>query len=427
MITSTYVPPRVAPEALQVEVGAEEARCYEEAEACREAETYREDASEACQEDASASTDSFDSGLDTRSDTAPAPSLARGRAEQLLATRAEDAVQIYRRYVAPECRRPVHLPTDIKRRIVESICSEDGAVPADCFDEAQEAVVASLEAEYFPDFLTSQFHAKHQVDVLTSGRVSLTDILYNDTALSILTEFLEGRGQRLVIEFWLAATNFSQAQGPAADRQADAMVLYDRFLSMQAPCPLGLPTSVRLQVEDGICSAAGPQPSCFQPALQLVAAYLEAAHLQPFLQSALYSNYVKELIATIQASPSTVSAGLSPSSCRTESDTRSSCSSERSSERPRPSNTLLAASSATVRHSATFDCGDLQDPDSLWRRRPVRDKVGRVNSFGRFQPGLDLAPQMSRAEVGAYCCSILLVMVQQCWYWCWCNSAGAGA
>ena len=67
-----------------------------------------------------------------------------------------------------------------------------------------------LETEYFPDFLKSEFHAKHQVDVLTGGQVHLTDILYNDTALSHFMEFLESEEKRPLIEFWLAATNFNQ-------------------------------------------------------------------------------------------------------------------------------------------------------------------------------------------------------------------------
>ena len=143
-------------------------------------------------------------------------------------------MKIYRRYIAPECQRPVHLDTEIKRRIVESICTEQGHVAADCFDEAQKVVVEMLETEYFPDFLTSQFHAKHQVDVLTSGQVLLADILYNDTALFHFMEFLEGHGQRVVMEFWLAAMNFSQANSRGATEcQNDAMVLYDKFLSMQ--------------------------------------------------------------------------------------------------------------------------------------------------------------------------------------------------
>ena len=35
---------------------------------------------------------------------------------------------------------------------------------------------------YFQSFLRSEFHCKYQIDILTSGRVYLADILYNDSA-----------------------------------------------------------------------------------------------------------------------------------------------------------------------------------------------------------------------------------------------------
>ena len=89
-------------------------------------------------------------------------------------------------------------------------CVSIRQVAPDCFDNAQEKVVEILESEYFPDFLKSEFHAKHLVDVLTGGQVYLTDILYNDTALSHFMEFLESENKRPLIEFWLAATNFNQ-------------------------------------------------------------------------------------------------------------------------------------------------------------------------------------------------------------------------
>ena len=214
------------------------------------ADLKREPRSETGPEFASSASSSVQSPASLSSPPSYEGQEAQGRAEELLQTRAEDAVslklrfschqpndfqvKIYRRYIAPECQRPVHLDTEIKRRIVESICTEQGHVAADCFDEAQQVVVEMLETEYFPDFLTSQFHAKHQVDVLTSGQVLLADVLYNDTALFHFMEFLEGHGQRVVMEFWLAATNFSQAATRGATEcQNDAMVLYDKFLSMQ--------------------------------------------------------------------------------------------------------------------------------------------------------------------------------------------------
>ena len=41
---------------------------------------------------------------------------------------------------------------------------------------------------YFPAFLTSSFYCKHQIDVLTSGKVFLSDILYNQNAMFYFME-----------------------------------------------------------------------------------------------------------------------------------------------------------------------------------------------------------------------------------------------
>jgi len=347
------------------------------------------------------------------------PEKEVSRAEHIVKTRTEDAVKIYRRYIAPDCQRPVHLPTDFKRDIVELICAETGQVAPDCFDNAQEKVVEILETEYFPDFLKSEFHAKHLVDVLTGGQVYLTDILYNDTALSHFMEFLESENKRPLIEFWLAATNFNQTVNSANSNnnsQGDAMVLYDKYFSMQATSPLGFNDSIRLHVENNICSDGGPDQGCFHKPLEIIVKYLESEYLQRFLQSSMYKNYVKELIGTITASPrsfSSVHSSSCPSSVRsrTDSDTHSDCSSDYSSGVcqvqgamgvHKNSNTLLAMSSGQIfrnvdRKQLSFD-KESTDPDMLWRRNPVRNKVGRINSFGRYEPGWDLAPEMSRAD-----------------------------
>ena len=190
------------------------------------------------------------------------PEQKISRAETLLKTRTEDAVNIYRRYIAPDCSRPLHLPTEFKAEIVEQICAETGQVSADCFTAAQEKVVEILELEYFPDFLKSEYHAKHQVDVLTGGQVFLADILYNDTALAHFMEFMETMGKRHIVEFWMTATNFHQLLN-CETSQDDAMVLYEKYFSMQASSPLGFSDAVRLQIENNICSEEGPDQTCF--------------------------------------------------------------------------------------------------------------------------------------------------------------------
>lgn len=43
---------------------------------------------------------------------------------------------------------------------------------------------------YFPDFLQSEFHGKHQIDILTGTEVHLADVLYNEVALGYFMEVI---------------------------------------------------------------------------------------------------------------------------------------------------------------------------------------------------------------------------------------------
>ena len=170
--------------------------------------------------------------------------------------------------------------------------------------------------------------------------------------------------------------------------------------------------------------------------------YMEKNLISGFLESTMYKNYVKELIGTItvsgmaaatscsrytrhlicmQASPrslatvhsgslasSSSGAGWSRDSCSDAghgardscSDTRSDCSSEPGRESARSHNTLLAGSGSqpALLPQLRLDQDQDGDPDQLWRRVPVREKVGRINSIGRYEPGWDLAPDMTRLD-----------------------------
>ena len=159
----------------------------------------------------------------------------------------------------------------------------------------------------------------------------------------------------------------------------------------------------------------------------------------------MFKNYIKELIGTItvssaikfsrrksglsvvtlQASPRSLSsvagagagAGAGSGAWR-DSDERSDCSSEHSSNNNNrgysTNNTLLAMSSAPTspdgkqhhnnnNNNNSFSeldnsGSDLPDADLLWRRTPMRNEIGRINSLGRYEPGWDVAPDTSRAQ-----------------------------
>jgi len=337
------------------------------------------------------------------------------RAQALLKNRTEDAVKIYRKYISPESTTPIHIPVSMTKELVELICDPSGLVPASCFDNAQVEVLRSLETEYFPDFLESGFHAKHQVDVLTGSgsKVHVTDILFNDMALFHLMEFMEAEGQRPLIEFWMAANNFQHSflQGPYDDRRGsgetthDAMILYDKFFSMQATSPLGFDDKVRLAIENNICQETGPVMDCFVRPMEIIVEYLEARYLHKFLNSKLFHSYVKELISSIQSSTRNFSSvGRSVSTESLSSLTSDNTSRVSNSGASR--NTLLAGGDKMNTQlsphqrfeNMRIDYGMLTDPDSLWKRNPIKSKVGKVDYLGRYHSSWEQAPDLGKEK-----------------------------
>ena len=56
------------------------------------------------------------------------------------------------------------------------------------FVSCQEFAERLMDMEYFPGFLSSEFHCKHQIDLLTTTSVHLADIIYNDQAMFYFSE-----------------------------------------------------------------------------------------------------------------------------------------------------------------------------------------------------------------------------------------------
>ncbi len=146
---------------------------------------------------------------------------------------------------------------------------EDGAVDPQCFSGAQTWAVRLMEEDFFPPFLSSDFHCKHQIDLLTTTNVHLADIIYNEAAMfyfsevgvggvggrggvwggvwvwvyegdgdpycdSFLFQFMEQEGGSKLLQCFLAIHNFQEqlteqyGEYDGTMAQDDAMVIYDK-------------------------------------------------------------------------------------------------------------------------------------------------------------------------------------------------------
>uniref|UniRef100_T1JML4 Dynein-1, subspecies f n=1 Tax=Strigamia maritima TaxID=126957 RepID=T1JML4_STRMM len=327
--------------------------------------------------------------------------------EKLRKSISEDAVKIYAKYIAKDATHPIGVCDKMRDDITARICREDGQVDLECFVAAQQFVSDLLQTNYFPDYLLTHFHCKYQIDVLTSVKVYLEDILYNDSALSFFTEFLDQEGKRSLLEFFLAADNFRQLLTSRIEKydineaQDDAMILYDKYFSLQATCSLGFSDSVRFEVEQNICREEGPLSDCFEKPVKMVFYHLQKHCLKPFLSSQVYFTYLSDLLNSARSK-----VDLFPFKKRSTSET----SSEASFKSTSTQNTLLATETQGVnsnfkRTSKTdndhmrMDYGIFQ-PDALWKRNMAgKLSFGRVNDLGQFIPEVEPEPDKKNESV----------------------------
>lgn len=306
----------------------------------------------------------------------------------------EMALMIFKKYIAQESQHNIKCTEELRKEVMENICTNNKIIASNCFDSIQNFLYNIMETDYFQGFLATDFFCKHQIDVLTSGNVVLDDILYNETALFYFMEFLEQENNRSLLEFWIAATNFQQQLHDQKEffdpieAQNDAIVLYDKYFSLQAHCPLGFSDKVRLSVEQNICGENGLIVDCFHLPLKIVEHVLERNYLKSFLASQLFYKYLSELINTVQSCgySTNLETKYSPSEC--------------SSERSFSTNTFLALeidNNVQKRADMNIDTRELYDPDSLWRRRRNhRLLCGRISDMGKYET--DFEPEPDRKE-----------------------------
>ncbi|KAM8813305.1 A-kinase anchor protein 10, mitochondrial [Rhynchonycteris naso] len=225
---------------------------------------------------------------------------------KLMKSIEQDAVNTFTKYISPDAARPIPITEAMRNDIIAKICGEDGQVDPNCFVLAQSVVFSAMEQEHFSDFLRSHHFCKYQIEVLTSGTVYLADILFCESALFYFSEYMEKEDAVNVLQFWLAADNFQsqlaakKGQYDGQEAQNDAMILYDKYFSLQATHPLGFDDVVRLEIESNICREGGPLPNCFTTPLRQAWTTMEKVFLPGFLSSSLYYKYLNDLIHSVR-------------------------------------------------------------------------------------------------------------------------------
>uniref|UniRef100_A0A158R4H9 RGS domain-containing protein n=1 Tax=Syphacia muris TaxID=451379 RepID=A0A158R4H9_9BILA len=238
----------------------------------------------------------------------------RSNDEALLSMVRNDATNIYGKYICEDAPCSIGITNNLRKDLINRICVKDGIIKLDCFSGAQDFVRNVMETRYcgvfvffryFPEFLSSIYYLKHQLDAYSSGALRIADVLKSEKLMCALIEFLDGEGCRKLIEFVIAADTFAQQMSLHPDNEQlmeDALIIYEKYFSMQATDPLKFGAKIRIQVESDICTESGrPSPDCFRAPRRIAVSILEQNYLRPFLASPPFMKFLYELMRQIDS------------------------------------------------------------------------------------------------------------------------------
>uniref|UniRef100_A0A8B9YL59 A-kinase anchor protein 10, mitochondrial n=1 Tax=Bos mutus grunniens TaxID=30521 RepID=A0A8B9YL59_BOSMU len=323
---------------------------------------------------------------------------------KLMKSIEQDAVNTFTKYISPDAAKPIPITEAMRNDIIAKICGEDGQVDPNCFVSAQSIVFSAMEHEHFSEFLRSHHFCKYQIEVLTSGTVYLADILFCESALFYFSEYMEKEDAVNILQFWLAADNFQsqlaakKGQYDGQEAQNDAMILYDKYFSLQATHPLGFDDVVRLEIESNICREGGPLPNCFTTPLRQAWTTMEKVFLPGFLSSNLYYKYLNDLIHSVRGDEFLGGSGslTAPGSMGPPDDSHPGAADSATSQ--------SSVKKASVKILKNFDEAIIVDaasldPESLYQRTYAgKMTFGRVSDLGQFIRESEPEPDVKKSK-----------------------------
>ncbi|XP_029547010.1 A-kinase anchor protein 10, mitochondrial isoform X1 [Salmo trutta] len=322
--------------------------------------------------------------------------------DKLMKSIERDAVSIFTKYISPDAARPIPITEQLRNDIVAKICGEDGLVDPNCFVIAQSVVFSIMEQQHFSEFLRSHHFCKYQIEVLTSGSVFLADILFCESALFYFSEYMEKEDAVNVLQFWLAADNFQDqlaakaGQYDGLEAQNDAMILYDKYFSLQATNPLGFDDSVRMEIESNICREGGPLPDCFTTPLRQAWTTMEKVYMPGFLSSNLYYKYLSDLINSVRADEFVLASA--PGQGVASDGDRITNATEGSQAQQGAKKVAAIKILKNFDEAITVDIASL-DPESLYQRPYAgRMTFGKVNELGQFIREAEPEPDVKKSK-----------------------------
>ncbi|KAK2703936.1 hypothetical protein QYM36_017729 [Artemia franciscana] len=317
--------------------------------------------------------------------------------EQSYSNHRSEAIEIFNRYISKDAIDPVGVSGELRTTLIKKIFDQTYELNEHCFLEVEDMVVKILEEEFLADFFSSRFAQKYLLDLLTSAKAQIIDLLSCELSFSYLSEFMSKTEDKSLLNFWLSVNNFkaqiSSSEDVTPQVQEDAMVLYNRFFSLQATDPLSISEKYRSELELNICREGGPSFDCFDGALSEALNLINERYLPVFTQSETYFNFLAELMRACRDTE------LHHKRQGSDSTTTSDFSLSTQSVFNYPVAQRSRGSTLPRNVSFSINVKELSDPDTIWKRHHSRSlSLGSVSEFGRFRPELEPQPDVKPKE-----------------------------
>lgn len=189
------------------------------------------------------------------------------------------------------------LPDCLYDRLEHRMQSAD--LDSGMFDPVLDAIWGLVQVSFIT-FLSSQFFLKYQIDLMTKGHISLSDVLFYDATLFYFRHFMQKQGMHRYLHFVLVAHSTRHSPHTAVDHR----MIWKKFFHQDTDSEMDesshylfLSHQMSQKVEQQMFTQ---NADCWQKPAALVHQYLQKTYFTQFLESPEFLEMTTELIRKFQ-------------------------------------------------------------------------------------------------------------------------------
>jgi A-kinase anchor protein 10 len=244
----------------------------------------------------------------------------------------------------------------------------------------------------FASFLLSPFFLKYQIDIMTKGHITLSDVLFDDGILFYFLDFMEQEGMRKYADFLLIIHSYQNADPGQVDIQVIWETFRKFFEQKEVNAQQYEESTHCLHFSDHVCRKVRDKmlhqqtADCFDFPARVLHQYLEKTYFRQFLESQAYFDMTTEWIKRFQRMQLHDFPDREPK--RTSMDLRVSPAGSSTSD---PITDL--PSSQTDNNTGTSVCHEKRaDEPNIWDRSRPGLQILHVDRYGRVISDLEPEP-----------------------------------